>query len=50
MWLIKHHAMKTYWGVEVYLHHSWARNYMEVIGQFYVLDILPPGNLPTLQK
>jgi hypothetical protein len=33
--LIKHHVMKTYRGVGVYLHHSRPRHLMEVSGQLH---------------
>jgi hypothetical protein len=33
--LIKRHDIKTYWGVEVQLHHSWPGHQMEMSGQLY---------------
>jgi hypothetical protein len=35
--------MKTYEGVEVYLHHSWLRHQIEVSGQLHTPVALPPG-------
>jgi hypothetical protein len=43
--LIKHHALKTYEGVEVQLHNSWPRQEMEVSGQLHALAALSPGKL-----
>jgi hypothetical protein len=39
---IKHHAMKTYRGVEAKLHHSWRRQQMEVSTQLHDPAALPP--------
>jgi hypothetical protein len=38
--------MKTYGGMEVYLHLSWSRYWMEVIGQLHALSALPSGKGP----
>jgi hypothetical protein len=41
--------MKTYGGVEVQLHHSWPRHYMDVSGQLHTAAALPPGKeLPDI--
>jgi hypothetical protein len=38
--------MKTYGRVEVYLHHSLPRHYMEVSGQLHTPVALPSGESP----
>jgi hypothetical protein len=35
--------MKIYGLMEVYLHNSWPRHYMEVSGQFHAPAALPTG-------
>jgi hypothetical protein len=40
--IITRHAMKTYRGVEVQLHHSLPRQ-LEESGQLYAQAALPPG-------
>jgi hypothetical protein len=39
--------MKTYGGMEVQLHHSWLRYYMEVSSHLHASDALPPGKEPS---
>jgi hypothetical protein len=41
--LINRHAMKAYGGVEVQLHHSWRRHWMEVTGQLDARPLYPRG-------
>jgi hypothetical protein len=43
LYLIKHHAMKIYGGVEVLLHHSWPWHKVEVSGHLHAPAALPPG-------
>jgi hypothetical protein len=43
--LIKQHAMKTSVRVEINLHHSWPRHWMEVIGQLHAPAAVPQGKL-----
>jgi hypothetical protein len=43
---IKHHANTTYRGVEVLLHHSSPRHYIEMSGQLHALAALPPERTP----
>jgi hypothetical protein len=40
--------MKIYGVVEVQLHYSWPRRYMEVNVQLHALAALPPGKGPTV--
>jgi hypothetical protein len=40
--------MKTYGGVEVWIHLSSPRYYMEVIGQLHATAALPPGIGPPV--
>jgi hypothetical protein len=44
--LIKHRAMKTYWGVEVWLNHSRPWHQLEVCGQLHAMASLTPGKKP----
>jgi hypothetical protein len=41
-YVIKHYAMKPYWGAELRLHHPSSRHYMEVSDYFYAQAALPP--------
>jgi hypothetical protein len=40
--------MKTYGGVEIYLHHSLPRNQLEVSGQLHAPAALPSGKEPPV--
>jgi hypothetical protein len=41
--LIKHHAMKTYWGLDIQFHHPRSRHWMEVSGQLHASATSPSG-------
>jgi hypothetical protein len=46
--IIKHFAMTAYGGMEVQLHYSRPRNYMEVSGQIHApAALLPEEELPV---
>jgi hypothetical protein len=40
--------MKTCEGVELHLHHSWRRHYMEVSGQLHTLAALATVKQPPV--
>jgi hypothetical protein len=46
--LTKHHAIKTYWGVEVYLHAFLTSALDEASGQLHAPAALPPGKEPLV--
>jgi hypothetical protein len=35
-YVIKHHTMKAYGGVELQLHHSWSRHWEDDMGSIYI--------------
>jgi hypothetical protein len=39
---MKHYAIKTYGEMEVWVHHSWPCQWMEVNGQIHGPAALPP--------
>jgi hypothetical protein len=39
----KHYAMKMCWGAEIWLHHYWPWQWMELSGQLHALAALTPG-------
>jgi hypothetical protein len=41
--------MRTYGGVEVQLHRSWPRHYIEVSDQLHILAALPLRKVPSKQ-
>jgi hypothetical protein len=44
--LIKHHAMKMYGEVKVYVHHSYFSNRWRRVVSFKPLSLYPQGNSP----
>jgi hypothetical protein len=42
IYVIKRYAMKTYGGMEIWLHHSLLVHYLEVSGQLHASAALPP--------
>jgi hypothetical protein len=41
--------MKAYGRVDVYIHFSWPRHYLEVSGQFHAMAALLQGESPRYQ-